>query len=264
MTQTLPGARYGTLQAWPEPNGSTPPKRWRYLPCEPSPQRTPAGTAQVTMIDASGVLMLTVGASLGADNAAVSAARDAIAAESGAETCAVELRPADLAVRRAVLELVSPGAPAKPLAQASPSPIAPYPAAFSAVLAGEAAEEARTALSSGSGRLQVRYEVELAADRAVTARIEGEWEQNADLDTLLAEGKLKLTVTADAGASEALISEARTEALRAAHASIAGRCSDSPDGHPARRHHSGIAATVTRTESAAQPVELTADVRSWI
>ncbi len=269
MTQPLPGTRYGTLWAWPEPNASSPAKRWRYLPGEPSPQRTPAGTPQVTMIDASGVLMLTVGASLGADSAAVSAARAAIAAEGGVEACAVEMQPADLGIRRAVLELVSPSTPSKQLAQASPSPTAPYPAAFSAVLQGDAAHEARTALMSGNGRLQVRYEVDLAATRTVTAHIEGDWERDADLDRLLSEGKLKLSVSADAGASAALIAEARAEVLRAAHASIAQMSSDSrcdaPDHDgPATRHRNGVAATVTRSESVAQPVELVADVRNWV
>ena len=85
MTDALPGKRYGTLQAWPDPaDAARPATRWRYLPLAPAPQRTPAGgPRQVTMIEAGGVLMLTVGAMLGASEDALAATRAAIGAEAG-------------------------------------------------------------------------------------------------------------------------------------------------------------------------------------
>lgn len=268
MTDALPGKTYGRLRAWPEP-GAAPATRWRYLPAAPSPQRTPAGTPQVTMIDAGGVLMLTVGATLGADEPALAAARAQIAAEAGLAPDAIELRPAEVGVPRAVLEFAPTTGPARQLAQAAPSPVPPYPAAFSAVLQGDAAAETKAALASGSGRVQVRYEVRLNADRKVTARVEGDWEDDGDVEFLLAQGRLALATEADAGVSDALVAAVRTEAVRAAQASIV-RMSSGPDpGAPVNRgpaavSRHGVAASVTRSEPAAQALDLAADIGTWI
>ena len=270
MTDPLPGKRYGAIHAWPEPTGEAKATRWRYLPAAPTPQRNPAGKPQVTMIDAGGVLMLTIGASLGADEATLAAARAQIAAETGQPAQAIELRPAEVGVKRAVLEF-APGAGApRQLAQATPSPVAPYPSAFSAVLQGDAAAETKAALASGGGRVRVRYEIDLPAERTVTARVEGEWtDDDRDVQALLSSGKLAFAVEADAGASDNLVAAARAEAVRAAQETIArmatGPDPDAPLGRgPVVVSRRGVAASVTRSEAAGRTVELTADVEDWI
>lgn len=269
MTDPLPGKRYGAIQAWPEAADPAPGVRWRYLPFAPAPQRNPAGKPQVTMIDAGGVLMLTVGANLAADEPALAAARARIAADTGLSAQAIELRPAEIAIRRAVLELApATGAP-RQLALASPSPVAPYPSAFSAVLQGDAAAEAKAALASGDGRIRVRYEIDLPAERTVTARVEGEWTDEDDVDALLSSGKLAFAVEADAGASDRLVAATRAEAAKSAQEAIARMATGAVAGAPVHRgpaavSRRGVAASVTRSETAGRSLDLTADVEDWI
>lgn len=268
MTDPLPGKRYGAIQAWPEPTDAAKATRWRYLPAAPAPQRNPAGKPQVTMIEAGAVLMLTVGANLGVDEAALAAARAQIAAETGQSPQAVELSPAEAAVKGASLAFEQSGAPAKQLAQARTSTFLPAPAAFSAMLQGDDAAATKAALDAGRGRLVVRYEIDLGASRTATARVEGAWTDDADVAALLSQGRLTVTLEADAGASDELVAAVRAEATRLAQEAVA-RCAAGPDGGPINRGptattRSGVVASATRSETAPRAIELAADVGDWI
>ena len=270
MTDPLPGKRYGAIQAWPEAADPAPGVRWRYLPFAPAPQRNPAGKPQVTMIDAGGVLMLTVGANLAADEPALAAARAQIAAETGLAAQAIELRPAEIAIRRAVLELApATGAP-RQLALASPSPVAPYPSAFSAVLQGDAAAEAKAALASGDGRIRVRYEIDLPAERERDGPRRGRVDRRGRRRVpCSSSGKLAFAVEADAGASDRLVAATRAEAAKSAQEAIARMATGAVAGAPVHRgpaavSRRGVAASVTRSETAGRSLDLTADVEDWI
>jgi hypothetical protein len=263
MTDELPGKRYGAVNAWPEAGA---PGHWRYLPHEPAPQRGADGRAMVTAIEAGGMLILTLGTSLAASESEQAAAKAAIAAETRVPPSEVDLRPADASVGGAALVLTVDGEPPVELATAKPSPVAPYPAAFSAMLQGDRAKQATAAMKSGKGRLSVRYDVELPATRAVTARLTGDPAGVEDVEAAIAGGRLTLTLVADPGASDALKADARKRVGEQA-AQLLGRVTTPADndcglGEVARG--ATLDAAVTRTEPAPVAVRLQANVTEWL
>lgn len=277
MIDALPGKRYGALHAWPD--GEV----WRYLPVAPSPQRGPDGRAQLTAIEANDMLMLTLGTSLIAGEAQLAEARSAIAAETGAEEAAIDLRPADATPRGATLTLTLDGEAPVELARANPSPLAPYSAAFSAMLRGDQAKQANAAMKAGTGRLDVVYDLDLAMTRTVTARVAGDPGAATDAEAALAAGDLTLTYEADAGVSDALKADARRRVVdevggllgrltqRAATAPAAADSCDGDqtagfdsDAPPATQVTAAIDAHVTRTEPAPRALRLAANVADWL
>lgn len=261
-TIEIPGKRYGAIHAWPDPDA---PGVWRYLPRQPSPQRNDNGRAQVTAIDAAGMLMLTIGTSLAASDAEQSAAIAEIAAETQTPAAGIDLRPAEASVGGAALLLTIDGEPPVELATAKPSPLAPYPAAFSAMLQGDRAKQVNAAMRAGKGRLQVRYDVELAGTRAVTAKLSGDPSGVDDIETAIAAGKLLLTMLADPGASDRLKADARRRVGEQA-AQLLERLSPADLGC----HWAGAAkaatldAEVTRSETVPIALRLEADVAGWL
>jgi hypothetical protein len=208
------------------------------------------------VIEAGGMLMLTIGTSLGATSAELDAARAAIAREAGVAG-PIDLRPADLGVDGALLVLERDGSPTETLATAKPSPAAPYPAAFSAMLQGDRAAQATAALKAGEGRLRVRYDVTLHATRAVTASLAGDPAGIEDIAAAIDDGRLTLTLTGDPDASDALKAEARGRLIEAAGAQVARLA-------PGYGETGTLAASVTRTEPAPLALALTADVGAWL
>src|SRR5688572_21051135 len=206
MSHELPGKRYGAVNAWPDP---ATPGGWRYLPHAPAPQRGPNGRPMITAIEAGDTLILPLGTSLSASDAEQAAAKAHIAADTGVPTGEIDLRPADAGIGGAALVLTAEGEAPVELATAKPSPVAPYPAAFSAMLQGDRAKKANAAMKSGKGQLSVRYDVELPTTRAVTAKLSGDPTGIDDIESAIASGRLTLTIAADPDASDALKADAR-------------------------------------------------------
>jgi len=267
MTE-LPGKAYGPVNAWPDP---VTPGRWRYLPHAPTPQRSEGGKAQVTAIEAGDMLMLTIGTSLSISEAEHAAAVARIAAETGAKPADVDLRPADATVSGAVLTLTVDGAEPIELATAQPSPLAPFPAAFSAMLQGDRAKQANAALKSGKGRLGVRYDVALAGARSATAELSGDPSGIDDIEGAIGSGKLKLLLSGDADASETLKADVRRRVIEEASSQLARRGTpDAPESAPSdygaavTTATATLAAHATRTESVPVKLKLEANVADWM
>lgn len=257
----LPGKRYGTLNAWRDP---ATPGLWRYLPDAPTAQRAPSGRAQVTVMDVGDMLMLTVGAALAADEAELAAARAGIAGEAGGSPADIDLRPADVSVRGASLLLAVQGAAPVELASARPSALAPHSAAFSAMLQGDRARQARSAMKSGKGRLSVRYDIDLPATRTATARLVGDPTGITDVEPAIESGRLTLSMRCDEGASQALQAEARAGVAGEASKLLARLDATASAGPPADRRTANLEAEVTRSEAAPIALSLEADVTGWL
>lgn len=253
----LPGKTYGAISAWPDPDA---PGRWRYLPQSPGPQRGQTGHAHITAVEAGDVLMLSIGTVLAASEPELAAAKTAIARETGVAEAAIDLRPAEAEISGATLILAAQGAAPVELASARPSPVPPYPAAFSAMLQGDRAKQANAAIKLGEGRLSVRYAVRLLATRGVTARLKGHAEAGTDLKSALDSGSIELVVTADDGASDALKADARARVIDAASAQLARLAPNGGYDNAA----ANLDAVVTRTEPAPVPLDLEADVAGWM
>jgi hypothetical protein len=257
----LPGKHYGTLNVWRDP---ATPGLWRYLPDAPTAQRAASGRAQVTVMDVGDMLMLTVGAALAPSEADLATAKAGIAAEAGAKPADIDLRPADLSVRGASLVLSVQGAAPVELASARPSALAPHSAAFSAMLQGDRAKQAKSAMKSGKGRLSVRYDIDLPATRAATARLSGDATGITDIEPAIESGQLTLSMQCDDGASAALQAEAREEVAREA-AKLLARFDTAPEASSDRDHQAAnLEAEVTRTEPAPIALSLEADVGRWL
>lgn len=257
----LPGKRYGTLNVWRDPST---PGLWRYLPDAPTAQRAPSGRAQVTVMDVGDMLMLTVGASLAPSNADLATAKAGIAADAGAKPADIDLRPADLSVRGASLVLSVQGAAPVELASARPSPLAPHSAAFSAMLQGDRAKQAKSAMKSGKGRLSVRYDIDLPATRAATAKLVGDPIGITEIEPAIESGQLTLSMECDEGASATLRAEAREEVAKAA-AKLLARFDTASDASSDRdQRAANLQAEVTRTEPAPIALSLEADVTGWL
>lgn len=251
----LPGMRFGKVWAWPEADGI-----WRYLPCAPSPQRGDSGQANVTVIEAGGMLMLTVGARLGVDAADLTQAHKAIAAQQKVTEAAIQLRPAEATVTAASLRIVQPPGLDVELATAHPSNLPPYSAAFSAMLSGDAAAAAKVALDEG--RLVVRLDLSLPKRLAATATVRGDWAGDGSLDEALKTAKLVITMQADDGASEALIAKALQ---RARHETVTAAARTGPIlGAAGSAAKAGIEVKVTETEMVQQTLSLKGDVALWL
>jgi hypothetical protein len=224
-----------------------------------------------------------LGTSLVATEVQLAEARAAIAAETGAKPEAVDLRPADVTPRGAMLMLTLEGQPAVELARANPSALAPYSAAFSAMLRGDQAKQANAALKAGTGRLDVAYDLDLPMTRAVTAHVEGNPGEARDVEAALAAGDLELSYEVDEGASAALKAEARGLVLDEvermlrqfnAHGSGPKPAVDTTEDdefddykagtEPEAITETAIDAHVTRTEPAPRTLHLVANVADWL
>jgi hypothetical protein len=240
--------KIGTLLVWPESDNL-----WRYLPLAPVPQRNEAGRPMVTVMEAGGMVMLTIGARLEATEADLAAARKVIAAKTG--QAGVDLRPATAAVTAASLRLVATDKTETELAVARPSNLPPYTAAFSAMVQGDQAQAVKDALPAG--RVIVRYQLGLPRKRAVTAELAGPWDGSGRVADALARGELRLRTMADDGASEALIKRAVDKVMaEAAHPPLGqgGTC--------ATRSATYVEATETETET--EDMTLDAALAGWI
>lgn len=252
--------RFGPLLAWPDADT---PGLWRYLPVAPSAQRNEAGRANVTVMEAGGMVMLTIGARLGAEEAELAAAKKAIAVKAGAAEASIDLRPATASVTAASLRLVAADGVETELAKARPSNLPPYSAAFSAMLQGDQAKAAKAALPAG--RVIVRYDLILSRRREVTVELSGRWEGTGTVETALAKGELKLRTTAEAGVSEALVKKAVDRAKAEAAASIlrvaapTGAAICAPGAT-----RTGTFVEVTESEAAEESLQLQAGIAGWI
>lgn len=269
MTDPIPGKRYGALHAWQDGDG------WSYLPAAASPQRNPAGRAQLTVVETGGMLMLTLGASLTATEDQLAEAQAAIAAGGGPDAGQVRLRPANVRPRGASLTFTpADGSPVE-LARAQPSALPPHGAAFSAMLHGGQARAVSAAMKDGTGRLEVTYDMDLSATRAATARLTGDPGDAGDLTAALAAGDLTLTLDADAGASDQLRADARQRVMDEAARMLAMRprpaaqqpspfgCDSTPDTTRTTTTNA-IDAHVTRTEPVPLAVKVSANVADWL
>ncbi|WP_423603677.1 hypothetical protein [Sphingomonas sp. MS122] len=278
MTDPIPGKRFGALYAWPDGDA------WSYLPAGPSPQRGPDGRAQLTAVEAADMLMLTLGTALTVSEADLAEAQAAIAIAAGAgpEAEPVRLRAANATPRGATLTLTIEGEAPVEVARANPSPLAPYSAAFSAMLRGDRAKQANAALKDGSGKLEVAYDLELAATRSVTARVTGDPDGIDDVEAAIAAGDLTLMFEADPGVSDALKADARKRVVdevarllrdlpepAVTQANPFGDCADAknPDNEPGattETRTAAIDAHATRTEPAPLEIRLGANVADWL
>lgn len=254
----LPGKQYGTLNVWRDP---ATPGLWRYLPDAPTAQRAASGRAQVTVMDVGDMLMLTVGAALSPSDSDLATAKAGIAADAGAKPADIDLRPADLSVRGATLLLTVQGAAPVELASARPSALAPHSAAFSAMLQGDKAKQAKSAMKSGKGRLSVRYDIDLPATRAATAKLVGDPTGITDIEPAIESGQLTLSMQCDEGASKALQAEAREEVAKEA-AKLLARFEVPTE--PSDERAANLEAEVTRTEPAPLALQLEADITNWL
>lgn len=257
----LPGKRYGTVNVWRDP---ATPDLWRYLPAAPTAQRAASGRAQVTVMDVGDMLMLTVGAALAPGEAELAAAKAGIAAAAGGKPADIDLRPADLSVRGASLLLTVQGAAPVELASARPSALPPHSAAFSAMLQGDRAKQAKSAMKSGKGRLSVRYDIDLPATRAATAKLAGDPTGVTDIEPAIESGQLMLSMQCDEGASQALQAQAREEVAKEAAKLLARFDAASGSGSERDRRAANLEAEVTRTEAAPIALSLEADVTGWL
>jgi hypothetical protein len=258
---SLPGKHYGTLTVWRD---TATPGLWRYLPDAPTAQRGAGGRAQVTVMDVGEMLMLTVGANLTPSEADLATAKAGIAADAGGKPADIDLRPADLSIRGASLVLSVQGAAPVELARAQPSPLAPHSAAFSAMLQGDRAKQAKGVMKSGKGRLTVRYDIDVPATRTATARLSGDPTGVTDIEPAIDSGQLMLSLECDKGASEALQAEARAEVAKEA-ARLLARFDGSSDSSRERGHGgASLEAEVTRSEAAPIALSLEADVTRWL
>jgi hypothetical protein len=254
--------RIGTLLVWPAGNGL-----WRYLPLMPSPQRNEAGQPNVTVIEAGGMVMLTIGARLQASEAELAAVRQAIARKAGLAPTAVDLRPGDASVSSASLRLIATDKSETQLAAARPSNMPPYAAAFSAMLQGDQALAVKAALPAG--RVVVRYDVTLPGTRAATAELSGPWDGAGTVEAAIARGDLRLHTVAEDGASEALINRTVEKAkAEAASRSVSGAATTgfaAPGGACApAATRAGTFVEVTQTEVVQDNLTLEAGIAGWM
>lgn len=252
--------RFGSLLAWPD---AETPGLWRYLPAAPSAQRNEVGRANVTVMEAGGMVILTIGARLGAEESELAVARKAIATKVGGAGAAIDLRPADASVTGASLRLLAADGTETELAKARPSNLPPYSAAFSAMLQGDQAKVVKEALPAG--RVIVRYDLALSQRRVATAELSGRWEGSGTVDAALTRGELKLRTTAEAGASEALIKRVVEEAKTQAAASVmrltatTGAAICAPGAT-----RTGTFVEVTESEAAEESLQLQAGIAGWM
>jgi len=197
--------RIGSLLVWPETGAL-----WRYLPLVPSPQRNEAGRPMVTVMEAGGMVMLTIGARLEASEPDLAAARKVLAAGRGLAEAAVDLRPGAVTVSGASLRLIAADKAETELAAARPSNLPPYSAAFSAMLQGDQAAAVKAALPAG--RVVVRYAVALPRVLTAKAELAGPWDGAGTVEAALARGDLRLRTSADEGASAALLARVTAKA----------------------------------------------------
>lgn len=276
MSDPIPGKRYGSLYAWPDGDA------WSYLPVTPSPQRGPDGRIQLTAVEAGDMLMLTLGTSLTVSEADLAEAQAAITAGAGPKAEPVRLRAASATPRGATLTLTLDGGTPVEVARANPSPLPPYSAAFSAMLRGDQAKQANAALKDGSGKLEVAYDLELAATRSVTARVTGDPQGIEDVEAALAAGDLTLLFEADPGVSDALKADARQRVVdevarllrdlpepAVKQANPFGDCPDTEDPDAAadgttETRSAAIDAHATRTEPAPLEIRLGANIADWL
>jgi hypothetical protein len=157
--------------------------RWRrrdattveYLPTEPAPECDAQGVPQVTVVQAGELAFVTVGARWDPPAEALERLRDRLAADAGA---APRLAPPALDMEGAELLLGD-----EVIATSSTSGIAPYTAAFSATVEGNAGERAGAALRGERGRLAVRYRARLEGrDMELQADV-GDWTRAARTET---------------------------------------------------------------------------------
>jgi hypothetical protein len=247
--------RIGTLMVW-QGAGAI----WRYLPLSPTPQRNEAGRANVTVMDAGGMVMLTIGARLQADEAELAAARKLIAGRAGLSEAQVDLRPAEASVTAASLRLIAPGHGETELATARPSNLPPYATAFSAMLQGDRAAAVKAALPAG--RVVVRYEVALPRTLAASAGLSGPWDGTGSVEDALARGDLELRTARDAGASEALFQRVVDKAKAEAGSARPKPAADDVCAPGARR--SATFAEVIETEIVEERLSLEAGIAGWM
>lgn len=239
----MTGERIGNLLVWGD--GAL----WRYLPLVPVPQRSEAGRAMVTVIETGGMVMLTVGARLGAEEADLAQARAALATRAAAgDPRTVDLRPAEVQVDAASLVLRAADGAETDLATARPSPLPPHPAALSAMVQGDQAAAVKAALPAG--RLIVRYAVTLPGLRRATAELAGTWD-GRPLGAALERGDLSLSTRADAGASPDLVRRAVDRVM--AQAARSPPATAGP-----------LALSVTETEAVSEALRLEAGLADWI
>jgi hypothetical protein len=129
---------------------SDPAKVW-YAPAAPSPERGPNGAPAVTVVLAGATRLLTLGALLQADDAAVARA-------SGAR----QLHPCPLQAVAAQVTITATGGGRDVLGVSTTSGYPPYHAVFSLSLDEAAASQATAALAGGTEHLFVTYQVTLA------------------------------------------------------------------------------------------------------
>lgn len=240
--------RIGPLMVWHEAGAV-----WRYLPMAPSPQRNEDGHANVTVMDVGGMVILTIGARLQAEEADLAAARTALAAKGP-----VDLRPASATVTGASLRLVAADKTEVELATARPSNLPPYSAAFSAMLQGDQAKAVKEALPAG--RVIVRYVLDLPRTLAATAELAGPWDGTGAVDAALARGDLQLRTVRDEGSSDALV----TRATAKAKAEATTRLMTSGGGCSPTATRSGTFVEVTETEEIQDSLTLEAGIAGWM
>ncbi len=269
---TQPGERFGTVWAWPETDGI-----WRCLPVAPSPQRNEAGRASMTVIEAGGMLMLTLGAEIAVSEADLARIQAEIAGKSGMDASLVKLKPAEITVTAASLVLTAADGTEVTLATARPSSFPPYPAAFTAMLQGEAALPLKDALKGTGGTVSVRYDVAWMITRAATAVIKGQWSGDGGLDAALDRAELAVVVTADDGASPDLIQKAVLR-VKAQAGEMLARMQPPPatvtaspstgkgprGAMSARVETIDVDAATTETETVAQALRLQGDIADWV
>ena len=240
--------RIGPLMVWHEAG-----EVWRYLPLAPTPQRNEVGHANVTVMDVGGMVILTIGARLQADEADLAAARTALATRGP-----VDLRPASATVTAASLRLVAADKTEVELATARPSNLPPHSAAFSAMLQGDQAKAVKEALPAG--RVIVRYSLALPRTLAAKVELSGLWDGLGPVDAALAVGDLGLRVTRDDGATDALVKRATERAKTEA----ATRLMASGGGCSPRATQSGTLVEVTETEVVQDSLTLEAGIAGWM
>jgi hypothetical protein len=246
----MSGERIGSLLVWRESEAL-----WRYLPLAPTPQRNEAGRANVTVMEAGEMVILTIGARLAADEAELATVSEILAKQVGHS---VDLGPADVTKIGASLRVRTKDDTVIELATAQPSNLPPHTAAFSAMVQGMLVNEVREALPQG--RLIVRYCVGLPRTLTATAELSGPWDGLGSVDHALARGDLNLHLDSDEGASDALI-KAATEAVKARAAT--GPPSSVPTDCSSENQTETVVA-VSKTEVVESSLTLEAALADWM
>ncbi|GGC63075.1 hypothetical protein GCM10011504_46590 [Siccirubricoccus deserti] len=257
----LPGRTIAGVRLWAEDGA------WLYLAEQPLPLLDANGRPQVSALEAAGMTMLSVGASLQPTEATMALLQQEVAQLAGP---AAELHPAALTMRHAALEVAEAEGFAE-IATARASDLPPQAAAFSAVLRDSRAATALAGLRGEAGRLRVLYRVALPRRRAATAALAGDLTNHLDgtgqIDAAGAEaaircaietGDAKWSEQADPGASEELRRTVRSAAMAQAVQSLARTGTAGPGARTT------VQAEATRTEAAPLTLELTADLAGWL